>query len=193
MLDRCRDKIETRHYRGDRRWFESVRPIRYERVTGAAITPTLLERFMALHAREWRGQNGQSQFERPEERTYLVALFGELGARAAIHLDGLWWGDDLIAAHVGFRWARREYYYKPCYDPAIERSPGKLLLGYLLSRAAADPDIDEFDFLNGLEDYKVQQASDLRETRALDIYRTGLALNVDRVRHRLKQWTARTS
>ncbi len=108
-----------------------------------------------------------------------------------MHLDGLWWGNDLIAAHVGFRWARREYYYKPCYDPAIERSPGKLLLGFLLARAAADPGVDEFDFLNGLEAYKVQQASDIRETRAIDIYRTGIALNVDRVRRRFTQWSAR--
>ncbi len=57
MLDRCRDKIETRHYRGDRRWFDRVRPLRYERVTGAALTLSLLEQFMALHVREWRGQN----------------------------------------------------------------------------------------------------------------------------------------
>ncbi len=74
MLDRCRGKIETRHYRGDRRWFDRVRPLRYERVAGAALTLPLLEKFMALHVREWRGQNAQSQFERPEERAYLIAL-----------------------------------------------------------------------------------------------------------------------
>jgi len=149
------------------------------------MTPGILNQFMSLHQREWHAKGKRSQYEDPSERNFLGGLAQALTKASGVHLDCLWWGDELVAGHVGFRWARREYYYKPCYDPDIHRSTGKLLLGYLLSAAAVDNNIDEFDFLNGLEPYKVQHSSDLRETCAQTIYRTGFEKLLGAVRRRL--------
>jgi CelD/BcsL family acetyltransferase involved in cellulose biosynthesis len=92
--------------------------------------------------------------------------------------------NKIIAAHFGFTWDRRIYYYKPCYDPSLSsHSPGKVLLAYLIQDAITRG-IQEVDFLYGLEDYKQDYTSEIRRTSSFLIQKSRLGTLARRLRGR---------
>ena len=170
-------------HRKQARWFERQRPLRFERIAARDALRDRLPAFFALHEREWGHRGDASMFTDPAHREFYSRLVDGLSAQSAVHLDRLLWGDQLIAAHFGFHWRGREYYYKPCFDPELgAHSPGRLLLEILIARAAS-AGAREFDLLYGAEAYKLKYASDVRRTVSARLYRSYASLIRARIAH----------
>jgi len=134
-----------------------------------------LDRFFELHVRAGEHKRKPSLFLEPKNREFYRLLLRSLDPRA-IRLDILALDESRpIAAHFGFQWAGRVYYYKPCFEPDFSKeSPGRLLVPYVL-RHACQAGMEEVDFLQGLEEYKLRFEPELRETAWIEVYRSRAA------------------
>ena len=87
-----------------------------------------------------------------------------LAARGWLRIYRLFVGRDAIAAVYGLEVGGRFFYYQSGYDPAWSaRSPGVVLVGRTIEDAYARG-LTDYDFLRGTEAYKMDWASDRRET-----------------------------
>ncbi len=156
-----------------------------------AILPVLAK----MHVAEWNSRGQESVFQAGETLTFYETLIGQLAPSGAIRFDVLVLKDEIIAAHFGFTWAGRVYYYKASFlTQFIKQSPGKLLLGFIMKEALASG-LRELDMLMGLDEYKAQYASGIRATGCLRMYRSPqdmfserLAWILNLAPHRLAFW-----
>ena len=72
-----------------------------------------------------------------------------------VRIDELRLANKTLAAHLGFRFQNRFYYFMPSYalGPWQKYSPGRLLLEHLVAKCLEDG-VDTFDFTIGKERYK---------------------------------------
>lgn len=181
--------LQSRHYRKHVNWLSRQATLEYRSVSDPDEIRSRLPEFMALHVAEWRSKGRDSLFTDPDNRTFYELLTREMAPYGATRLDLLTLGGRPIAAHFGFSWRRRVYYYKPCYDPSVAtHSPGKLLLAYIIRRAIEEG-AEEVDLLYGREAYKDAYASDIRQTGSLLIHRSRVSALMERVaRLQLDAW-----
>jgi CelD/BcsL family acetyltransferase involved in cellulose biosynthesis len=129
---------------------------------------------MDLHIDQWHEKGEQSLFTDEKNQNFYYFLLDEMDKYNTSILDLLFLDGDPIAAHFGFIWSSRLYYYKPCYALKYSSySPGKLLLLHIF-RNAAIKQLTEIDFLAGREDYKDHYATNVRPTGSITIYRSRL-------------------
>jgi CelD/BcsL family acetyltransferase involved in cellulose biosynthesis len=183
-LNRYRDMLDQPRYRGYLNWLGRRGTLAYRYVDKADECLSILPQFIELHIRSWNAKGQDSFFLKSENRHFYQYLIEELATYGAMGFDIFSVNDKIIAAHFGFTWDHRIYYYKPCYDPDYSsRSPGKLLLSYIIRRGL-ESKVTEVDLLNGLEPYKFKFASGIRNTGSLRIYRSRLSAILDRSRGR---------
>jgi CelD/BcsL family acetyltransferase involved in cellulose biosynthesis len=86
----------------------------------------------------------------------VEAFFRRVAADCALRLDVLEHGGRPLAAAVGFRTTRGHHLYNMAFDrAAASLSPGIVLLAALI-RQAIDDGLERFDFMRGLERYKLE-------------------------------------
>jgi CelD/BcsL family acetyltransferase involved in cellulose biosynthesis len=124
-----------------------------------------IDTFFALFQRA-RGAKGTFMSARAERFfRAIAAAFLPLGM---LRLDVLELAGRPLAVTFGFQSGAAYYLYNMAYDPAAAAlSPGVVLLAGLVERAIADR-LARFDFLRGLEPYKLALGaapSDLRRIR----------------------------
>ena len=163
-------------------WFLRRGKLEYRRITVPEEVLHRLPAFFALHVNEWHTKGGRSLFDDASNRNFYRFLIDELGSQGAIRLDTVELSGRIIAAHFGFEWRERAFYYKPCYDPEFaSHSPGKLLLAYIIEDAA-NRGLEEVDLLYGLEPYKLRYASSVRATASLLLQRSRIRAAAKRIR-----------
>src|SRR5215813_5919567 len=118
-----------------------------------------LDAVFIMHQQRQEARQQHSIFSQPVYQNFHRDL-----ARAypLHHLDCpvLKLNDKVIAAHFGFRYNHKLYYYRPTFDPDYSAfSPGKVLLRYIIENCFADDEMLEFDFLFGNEPYKYEWAT----------------------------------
>jgi CelD/BcsL family acetyltransferase involved in cellulose biosynthesis len=159
-------------YRKHVNWFNRQGTLTYSCTTKPLEIKALLPQLFRLHMSEWAARGETSQFVHLENQQFYECLLEELGPSGAVRLDMLALSGRIIAAHFGFLWAGRFYYYKPAFDPGFSgHSPGNLLLAHLLNETAAQ-DVREFDLLFGVEPYKLNFASGVRPTGSIRVVRS---------------------
>jgi CelD/BcsL family acetyltransferase involved in cellulose biosynthesis len=179
-LSNFSDLLERQNYTRQLQWLRRQGTLTYRYINTPDECLSILPEFIELHIRNWELKRQSSLFLQPENCHFYEYLIEEL-ADGSIGLDVLSVNDKIIAAHFGFNWDQRIYYYKPCYDPDYSsRRPGKLLLSYIIRRALQS-EVTEVDLLNGLEPYKLQYASGIRTTGSLRIYRSRRSAILDRL------------
>lgn len=174
-----RAALESQHellgeysYRRQVQWFSKNADFQYRRTNDPAECLHWLPAFFDLHRSNWASKGQPSLFDSVENRRFYEHLVNELGPTGAVRLDSLCADGVLIAAHFGFEYANRLFYYKPCYAPALSsRRPGKLIMAYMI-RDAVERGLEEIDLLYGIESYKAAYASDVRRTGSLTVYRS---------------------
>jgi CelD/BcsL family acetyltransferase involved in cellulose biosynthesis len=116
----------------------------------------LLNDLFSLHTKEWNSRGKHSIFENPYCRRYyeLLLKWNNIGD-AKVYLAALKAGEEYVGIFWGQRDKNRFYYYKPAYNYKLHKySPGKILLYYLIEECLKD-NIRYFDFLVGVEPYKL--------------------------------------
>ena len=123
-----------------------------------------MEDFLRLHRLRWAAEGGSVRH--PARRGGGLPPRGGAAPRARgwLRMYRLFVGQDAIAAVYGLEMGRRFFYYQSGYDPAWSpRSPGLVLVGRTVEDAYARG-LTDYDFLRGTEPYKLDWASDRRET-----------------------------
>ena len=86
----------------------------------------------------------------------VEAFFRRVASDCALRLDILEHGDRPLAVAVGLRTTRAHHLYNMAFDRAIASlSPGMVLLAAII-RQAIDDGLERFDFMRGLERYKLE-------------------------------------
>jgi CelD/BcsL family acetyltransferase involved in cellulose biosynthesis len=81
---------------------------------------------------------------------------------------------ELIAGLYIFKYGHKYYFYQSGFNPEWEKlSPGFLLFNYCIECAIAEG-MNEFDFLQGSEEYKYDWTKNFRTSLRIIIYRKGL-------------------
>lgn len=94
---------------------------------------------------------------------FLKSLVSKTTAGFSAPLSVLYWGDQLIAAHLGLLGAGRLHYWFPVYEPAYAKySPGKVLLSEIMRRSK-QLGLDVIDFGEGHADYKEAAATETHD------------------------------
>jgi CelD/BcsL family acetyltransferase involved in cellulose biosynthesis len=123
------------------------------RTAGPRTLDADLDTFVALH-RLARGRKGSFMSARNVQFFRRVAI--DFAANGMLRLDVLEHRRRPLAATFAFQGPRTFYLYNMAFDPVVgSLSPGIVLLGRLIERAI-DDGLERFDFLRGLERYKLE-------------------------------------
>ncbi len=112
-----------------RKWgkLESEHGVRVELHRGGPRSRELAERFMALEATTWKGEQGTALASTPADRAFFEELIVELGERGALFCVELVVGDEPVAITVNLVDGRTLFAFKVAYDPRFHAySPGIL-------------------------------------------------------------------
>src|SRR5512138_3889057 len=149
------------------RWLARQPGFRIEVATTADEAPAAMEDFLRLHRLRWAAEGGSEGIPSPAVEAFHREVGPLLAARGWLRMYRLLVGGEAIAAVYGIEVGRRFYYYQSGYDPAWSaRSPGLVLVGRTVEDAYARG-LEDYDFLRGTEPYKLDWASDRRETCTL--------------------------
>jgi CelD/BcsL family acetyltransferase involved in cellulose biosynthesis len=123
------------------------------RTADAGTLATDLDAFFFLH-RLARGRKGAFMSEQIERFFRRIAC--DFSILATLRLDVLEAAGRPLAITLGFQSPQTFYLYNMAYDPAVASlSPGIVQLALLIERAIGEG-LERFDFLRGLERYKLE-------------------------------------
>jgi CelD/BcsL family acetyltransferase involved in cellulose biosynthesis len=174
-FQKMEDILQRLHHRRKTNWLKTQGDLRYQVITDPNGIKAYLPKFFELHMREWTRPDSKGSFLRHQvHRDFYNYIVEEMSKYNGLRFDAMTINGELIAAHIGFHWAGRLYYWLACYDTKYRKgSPGRLLLGNIID-SAHQLGMKELDMLFGLERYKEDFKSEIRETGALTIYRSPL-------------------
>jgi CelD/BcsL family acetyltransferase involved in cellulose biosynthesis len=158
-------KIRRRETYGRRvRWLQRQPGFRIEVATGVDEAGPAMEDFLRLHRLRWAAEGGSGGIPPGNVEDFHREVGPLLAERGWLRMYRLFVGRDAIAAVYGIEVGKRFFYYQSGYDPAWSpRSPGVVLVGKTVEDAYARG-LTDYDFLRGTEPYKMDWASDRRET-----------------------------
>ncbi len=179
-------RIRRRETYGRRaRWLARQPGFRVDGATSPQEAPAAMEDLLRLHRLRWAAEGGSDGIPSPAVEAFHREVAPLLAARGWLRVYRLLVEGEAIAAVYGLEVGRRFYYYQSGWDPAWSaRSPGVVLVGRTVEDAYARG-LEDYDFLRGTEAYKLDWASDRRETVTLrcaaPTFRAGTSTAADRI------------
>lgn len=123
--------------------------------------------FTSLHRHAWR----TSPLNTPHGRRFFEELTRSEGMRDKMEFSFIEFQGRPVAMHFGFIDTRKVYFYMPAMDRAFRRERvGAALLSAIVDHYVETH--DRFDFLRGMEDYKVWYTDGLDMNMRVVAYRT---------------------
>jgi CelD/BcsL family acetyltransferase involved in cellulose biosynthesis len=123
--------------------------------------------FASLHRHAWR----TSPLNTPHGRRFFEELTRSEGMRDKMEFSFIEFQGRPVAMHFGFIDTRKVYFYMPAMDRAFRQERvGAALLSAIVDHYTKTH--DRFDFLRGMEDYKVWYTDGLDMNMRIVAYRT---------------------
>ena len=123
--------------------------------------------FASLHRHAWR----TSPLNTPHGRRFFDELTHSEGMRDKLEFSSLEFQGRPVAMHFGFVDNRKVYFYMPAMDRAFRQERvGAALVSAMVDHYTITH--DKFDFLRGMEDYKVWYTDGLDMNMRVVAYRT---------------------
>ena len=142
--------------------------VRFEKTSTEADRRQALGRLIALHRARWQGFT--RAFHTPNHVSFHEDFSRLACERGWLRIFTLWLDDEAVAALYGFRYGRTFYFYQSGFDPAYSKfSTGLVTMGLAIESAIAEG-AEEFDMLQGLEQYKERWADGVRPLGRLECY-----------------------
>lgn len=114
----------------------------------------LFDALVRLHGARWAERGEPGVLGHPATIAFHREVIAAFRASGILRLYGLRLNGEIAAVWYGFAAKRRTYYYLGGFDPGLDRySPGTVIIGHALERAAAEG-ARELGFLRGREAYK---------------------------------------
>ncbi len=140
----------------------------------SAADPEALEKFYALEASGWKGEEGTAIKCHPSTRQFYDSVAQAAARDGYLSLDFLELNGKPIAGHFGFNLRGRYFLAKAGYDEAFRRhGPGQLLVNEILSQTP-QRGLREFDFVGPATWDESRWASARRTNYRVFIFRKGL-------------------
>ena len=135
--------------------------------------PGALEKFYALEASGWKGEEGTAIKCNPRTRQFYDSVAQAAARDGYLSLDFLELNGKPIAGHFGFNLRGRYFLAKAGYDEAFRRhGPGQLLVNEILSQTP-ERGLLEFDFVGPATWDESRWASARRTNYRVFIFRKG--------------------
>lgn len=162
--------------------------LEYREVRGGAELAGALETLFDLHGRRWAREGRTGNLHDEPIRSFHRESAPLLAERDRIRIFELRGGGRTIASLYALEFRGRMTYYQSGFDPEPpdprirwgDYSPGLLIVGHCIEEAMARG-LDEFDFLRGVEPYKLRWTSAMRSTRTLTLVPPGRPVRQGRV------------
>jgi len=139
----------------------------------SAADPVALEKFYALEASGWKGEEGTAIKCDPRTRQFYDAVAQAATRDGYLSLDFLELNGKPIAGHFGFNLRGRYFLAKAGYDEAFRRhGPGQLLVNEILNQTP-ERGLREFDFVGPATWDESRWASARRTNYRVFIFRKG--------------------
>jgi len=136
------------------------------------------ERFLDLHERRWAAQGGSDALGRPAARSFHREVVASLARAGVLHFDELWIDGACRASIYGMDTPGIFYFFQSGYDPEWSSSSVGLVLLGLSIEAAVGRGALVYDFLHGMEPYKLEWATGRRTTAMVRVARAGFGTAV---------------
>jgi CelD/BcsL family acetyltransferase involved in cellulose biosynthesis len=167
--------------------------IRVEHHADAAIADAQLPELFRQHIARWDSTPNPSIFLEPGSQEFYRDMVRGLAQAERMVLTTIHVDERPVASHLGFLSGRDFLWYKPTFDPELQKySPGETLLKSLIE-FARERGFEAFDFTRGDERFKSRFATSTRQNasfewipRRLDRYCWEAARHARRM---LKTWT----
>ncbi|HEY2360162.1 MAG TPA: GNAT family N-acetyltransferase [Candidatus Angelobacter sp.] len=139
----------------------------------SAADPEALEKFYALEASGWKGEEGTAIKCDPCTRQFYDSVAQAAARDGYLSLDFLELNGKPIAGHFGFNLRGRYFLAKAGYDEAFRRhGPGQLLVNEILNQTP-ERGLHEFDFVGPATWDESRWASARRTNYRVFIFRKG--------------------
>lgn len=139
----------------------------------SAADPEALQKFYALEASGWKGEEGTAIRCHSSTRQFYDAVAQAAARDGYLSLDFLELNGKPIAGHFGFNLRGRYFLAKAGYDEAFRRhGPGQLLVNEILSQTR-ERGLREFDFVGPATWDESRWASARRTNYRVFIFRKG--------------------
>lgn len=136
----------------------------YRVVREPAEAPAAFEHFLELHEKRWERAGGSDGIRSPAHVRFHREVVVHLAQAGWLRFEELWIGGACRASIYGIETGSTYAFYQSGYDPAwASRSVGLVLLGMSLERAVRRG-LEVYDFLHGVESYKLDWATRARQT-----------------------------
>lgn len=139
----------------------------FRTVRAPAEAAAAYERFLQLHDERWSAQGGSDALSRPAAREFHREVVRRLAEAGRVQFDELWVEGACVASIYGMDevdGGDTYYFFQSGYDPKwASKSVGLVTLG-LSIEAAIGRGARIYDFLHGMEPYKLEWAGGRRET-----------------------------
>ncbi len=150
------------HY-SRRRLLRDMPDAQFCRVGTASELENVFDVLVRLHQARWTARGESGSFARPGFRAFHNAAAHAGLANGSLRMYYLQLGTHIAAVFYCYRAGSRVCYYMSGFDERWNKySPGTLLLAHVLEESIAEG-AREFDFLQGVENYKEHWATHARE------------------------------
>ncbi len=130
-----------------------------------------LERFLALEAAGWKGEQGTAILCRADTRRFYSLFARAAAARGWLRLYSLELDGRLIAADYGLAFGDEAFLVKTAFsEPDGRLSPGLVLRAAVL-RSSIEAGLRGYNFLGGADTYKARWSSEMHRLTSLWAYR----------------------
>ena len=131
-----------------------------------------MDEVAAVEAGSWKANYGDAAFQRPEARNLLAQAFRTVGPEGGMELWLASMEGQPAAYHITFVMPERVGYYRSAYHERFKKwSPGGVL-NYHSIGSAWEAGHREYDFMSGMEPYKMERANAVRKLMYRAIYPT---------------------
>jgi CelD/BcsL family acetyltransferase involved in cellulose biosynthesis len=133
----------------------------------------LLNEMAVLESKSWKGDTKKGILGDEQDRKFISRIASLFADSGWLSLHTLRIDKQLIAYNLGFKYDNRYYLYSPSYDSEFKsNSPGLLLIKHTIQECFQDV-IEEYDFLQGEERYKLVWANKFRRIQKVLLFHHG--------------------
>ena len=188
-------RSSRREIRRDRKRLETRGDIRFHRHTDSQTLDQAFDQFIAFHQSRWMERGLHGHFTSSLYSSFHRKLIHRMLAREWLYFVFLTVDGVPVSYQYGLQYKGKIYAYLPAYDVNwAPYSVGMVLLSHCLEEAFKDG-VEEFDFLQGDEEFKARWTDKIRNGIALELYqqspRTGLYWGLHSTETRLRSGAKR--
>ena len=142
--------------------------VRFQKSSSEEERRPALGRLIALHTARWGGYS--RAFHTPKHLRFHEEITRLACQRGWLRFYTLWLDGEAVAALYGFRYGSVFNFYQSGFDPLYARySTGLVTMGLTIENAIQEG-VEEFDLLQGVEQYKEHWAREVRPLGRLEFY-----------------------